>query len=167
MEWDSVKRKVNALFKKYKYAFLILLVGLVLMAIPSGRKEKEEVYTETKVETVPSVEERIESILSKIDGAGDVEVLLSQAKGERILYQTDMDESVSENGTTNRVSTVLVTDTQRNENGLIVQVEPPVYLGAIVVSKGADNPSVKLAIVEAVSKITGLGANQITVLKMK
>jgi stage III sporulation protein AG len=40
-------------------------------------------------------------------------------------------------------------------------------MGAIVLCQGADVPSVRLAIVDAVSKVTGLVANQISVLKMK
>lgn len=35
-----------------------------------------------------------------------------------------------------------------------------------MVCQGADNAAVRLAIVEAVSKVTGLGANRISVLKM-
>jgi hypothetical protein len=40
-------------------------------------------------------------------------------------------------------------------------------MGAIVVCQGADSPSVKLAITQAVAKITGLGTDEICVLKMK
>jgi stage III sporulation protein AG len=63
--------------------------------------------------------------------------------------------------------TVIITDSSRNESGLIRQVNPPVYLGAIVLCQGGDRPSVRLAIVDAVSKVTGLGADRISVLKMK
>ena len=53
------------------------------------------------------------------------------------------------------------------ESGLVQRVDPPKYLGAVIVCQGADKAAVKLAIVEAVSKATGLGADQISVLKMK
>ena len=53
------------------------------------------------------------------------------------------------------------------ESGLIRQINPPAYLGAIVVCQGADNNTVRLAIVEAVSRATGLGADKISVLKMR
>jgi stage III sporulation protein AG len=36
-----------------------------------------------------------------------------------------------------------------------------------VVCQGADDPVVKLLIVDAVSKVTGLGADKISVMKMK
>ena len=60
-----------------------------------------------------------------------------------------------------------VTDGQRNETGLVRQVNPPSYLGAVVVCQGGDDPRVQLDIVNAVSRITGLGADRISVLKMK
>ena len=40
-------------------------------------------------------------------------------------------------------------------------------MGAIVVCQGGDNATVRLAIIEAVSNVTGLGADKISVLKMK
>jgi stage III sporulation protein AG len=40
-------------------------------------------------------------------------------------------------------------------------------MGAIVVCQGGDQPTVRLAILDAVSKVTGLGADKISILKMK
>ena len=62
---------------------------------------------------------------------------------------------------------MIITDSDRKEEGLITQVDPPVYQGAIIVCQGADRGAVRLAIVEAVSRVTGLGADRISVLKMK
>ena len=61
----------------------------------------------------------------------------------------------------------MVTGSDRSEKGLVRQINPPEYLGAVVLCQGADNAAVKLAIVEAVSKATGLSTDRITVLKMK
>ena len=62
---------------------------------------------------------------------------------------------------------MILSSSDREEEGLVRQVNPPVYLGALIVCQGGDNPTVKLSIVEAVMDITGLSSNQITVLKMK
>ena len=43
----------------------------------------------------------------------------------------------------------------------------PVYQGAVVVCEGAERAAVRLAIVEAVSSLTGLGSDKISVIKMK
>ena len=55
----------------------------------------------------------------------------------------------------------------RKQTGLVQQVNPPTYLGAVIVCQGADSASVRLAIVEAVGSVTGLSTDKITVLKMK
>ena len=72
-----------------------------------------------------------------------------------------------DNSSTIRRDVVLVTGADKTQTGLVRQVNPPQYLGGIVVCEGADNAGVRLAIVEAVKSVTGLGADNITVLKMK
>ena len=93
--------------------------------------------------------------------------MLTVSTGEQTLYQTNNDYSTDANGSQEKTDTVTVTDSQRNETGLIRQVNPPIYLGAVIVCEGADNPAVRLSITEAVSRITGLGTDKISVLKMK
>lgn len=170
MDIRNIFEKLILLLKKYRYAALVLVIGLILMAIPSTgnhNNEKETPNSHDTLSTEPSLEEKLSAILSHVDGAGDVQVILTVAAGEEVIYQTDDDFSANGESNTTKVDTVTVTDANRNQNGLIRQVNPPVYQGAIIVCEGADDPSVQLAMVNAVSKITGLGANRISVLKMK
>lgn len=168
MDWISVSSKWMDYIKKYRYVALVLLAGLVLMALPEGENAQENTM-QAKEETVcqENLEDALSQILSQIEGAGKVKVLLTEATGEEILYQTDQDISQSEQGRDDRRETVLVTDTQRSQEGLIRQVNPPQYQGAIVLCQGAGSPAVKLSIAEAVSDATGLTFDRITVLKMK
>ncbi len=168
MEMKTIKETIIQGIKKYKYAAIVLAAGLAFMLIPS-RDRTAPVQTEqvTIEQETPDMQTQLEQILSQIKGAGEVKVLLTQSKGERVIYQTDNNSSASDSSTTESLDTVIISDNNKNETGLVVQIEPPVYLGAIIVSQGADEPAVKLALVEAVCKATGLGANEITVLKMK
>jgi stage III sporulation protein AG len=93
--------------------------------------------------------------------------MLSISQSEKTIYQTDSTYSQSDDHADSRTQTILISDNQRNETGLVHQKHSPVYQGAIVLAEGADLASVKLAIVDAVSDITGLGADKISVLKMK
>ena len=93
--------------------------------------------------------------------------MLTEALGEEIIYQTNDDISNGDTSSSSRGDTVTITDSERNENGLVRQQNPPKYMGAIVVCQGGDNATVRLAIIEAVSNVTGLGADKISVLKMK
>ena len=148
------QRKWRSWLKQYRYVLLIVLVGVALLCLPSGTEEKP---VSRQIPETVDVEEKLAKILSRIDGAGDVEVMLAEAVGEEIIYQTD-------NG---GADTVIVADESRRQQGLIRTRESPVYQGAIVVCRGADSAAVRLAIVEAVANVTGLGSDRITVLKMK
>jgi stage III sporulation protein AG len=128
------------------------------MLLPGESTPKQEQPRQIQ-ETEADFATELAEILSKIKGAGKVEVMLTTAQGQETCYQTD---SRGEDQ-----STVTITDSARNETGLIRQVNPPTYLGAIIVCQGGDDPGVRLAIVESVAKVTGLGADRISVMKMK
>ena len=85
--------------------------------------------------------------------------MLTVEEGETTVYQYDE--------TASGKTTVIITDEERAESGLVQQVIPQKYRGAIVVCQGADSASVRLSVIEAVAKVTGLGTDRISVLKMK
>lgn len=168
MEIKQLSGKLGNILWKYRYAALILIIGMIILLIP-GKKISSEIQTEEIDYSSKDIihENSLEEVLQTIQGAGNVKIFLSIASGEEILFQNNTDLSGSGENRREQVETVLVTDSQRTQNGLIRQINPPKYLGAIVVCEGADNPAVKLAITQAVSKVTGLGTDHICVLKMK
>jgi stage III sporulation protein AG len=159
--------KISVYLKKYKFAVLILIIGLALMLFPKSTNEKEAEWNSVTPGSKVAFEDKLSSILSCVEGAGEVQVILTELSGEETLYQTDDDQSTNGDSVTNRTDTVTVTDSERNATGLVRQVVPPVYKGAIILCQGADNPSVRYDIINAVSKLIGIGANCISVLKMK
>ena len=164
MDWVTLRSRGKELVRKYRYVLLVVLAGLFLMALPDGKNAKatpEPAAAET--ESRQDLQTELEEILSQIQGAGRVRVLLTQREGERTVYQTDEDSTSS--GI--RSDTVLLNGSDRSQTGLVQQVNPPTYLGAVIVCQGADSASVRLAIVEAVGSVTGLSTDKITVLKMK
>lgn len=160
MDW----MKIRSCGKKYRWPALILLIGLALLLVP-GKDAGEQmvpVINQTQ-DNILSLEEALSDILSTVQGAGKVRVMLSLASGEETLYQSDTNISEGGNG---KHDTVIVSDAQRNQLGLIKQVNPPVYKGAIIVCQGADSPAVRLNLMEAVCKVTGLTSDKISILKM-
>ena len=160
MDRVVLREKLTDWIGKYKFFILILLVGVVLMLIPGQTKKESTVQTSESTATQPSISQQLEDILAKIDGAGKVQVMLTYQSGEQVIYQTDKPSA-------DREDTVIITNENRGQSGLVAQVISPTYRGAIVLCQGAERASVCLAITEAVSKVTGLGASQISVLKMK
>lgn len=162
MDWVSTRKRLGSLFKEYRYVALVIVLGVFLMLLPTGKKEETSVPEPTQAEPV-GLQTELENILSMVSGAGKVRVLLTQSAGERIIYQQDQEDSAQ----SARTDTVILSDSGRAQTGLVSQVLPPKYLGAVILCQGAESPSVRLAILEAVANATGLSSDKISVLKMK
>ena len=160
MDASLPKQRINALFGKYKYPILVLLVGLAILALPKG--EPPEQVTLPAETVAVDLERRLEELLSQIAGAGQVRVLLTEDTGRETVYQTDTQTDAD----FLREDTVIVEDSARTEMGLVRRTLEPSYRGAVILCQGADAPGVKLAIVEAVRCVTGLGADRISVQKL-
>ena len=145
--------RLKGLWGKYRYVLLVALAGVALMLLPSGGAEE---IPPSPVVPEATLEQRLEEILSRVAGAGKVSLLLTEAQGGEIFYQTE--------GEGEKI--VLVTGSDRSESGLVRTTMPPRYQGAVVVCQGADSPTVRLAVTQAVAGVTGLGTDRITVLKM-
>ena len=156
-------------FEKYKYVLVVILAGVLLMLLP---EKNESILKEDQTQDLPQtmttdIASELEAILSHVSGAGEVKVMVSTAYGEETIFQTDTTSTTRENESDIKIQTILISDSERKEAGLVRQVNPPIYQGVIVIANGGDDPVIKLAIVDAVSKVTGLGADRISVLKMK
>lgn len=178
-DWSQSLRQLGQKLGKFKYPLLIFLLGLVLVAIPT-KKPKQSVpdtvqepaaQTEKADDGLRDTEEKLEQILSRIEGAGRVQVMLEYASGEKTVYQMDNSQEVSTQAdgkqTRTENQTVLASGAQAGDTPVAVQTLKPTYRGALVVSDGAGNAAVRLDLVNAVSSLTGLGADKITVVKMK
>ena len=162
MEFGEVKQRASRFLQKYQFVVLVLAVGILLMLLPQSGENREEISAATEI-PVQNLSASLEDILSRIQGAGKVEVLLTEYRGAETVYQKDSQTSQD----SAREDTVVISGSDRLEQGLIRQINPPVYQGALVVCQGGDSASVRLAVVEAVMSVTGLSSNAITVLKMK
>lgn len=163
---EPIVERVKSVLSKNKYVLLVVLAGFLLMLLPTGKGQKKTETAEPKY-TSADPQEELEAVLSQIQGVGRVTVLLTILEGEQTLYAYDEDDNDANGSTSTRRDAVLVTDAQRNQSGLILQIIPPVYKGAVIVCQGGDDPKVRLAVVEAVGNATGLSADKISVLKMK
>ena len=163
---DNVKQQISKLIQQYKFVAIILLLGMMLMLLPS-KNTQEAPISETNAATIAAPSAELEQILSQIQGVGRVRVLLTEAQGEQIIYVVDRDRSESGDSSSLREQAVVISGNDRTQQGLVSQVLPPTYLGAVIVCQGGDQPGVRLAVVEAVCDATGLSADKISVLKMK
>ena len=110
----------------------------------------------------------MERILSRIEGTGELHLMLTlESDGQRTLAE-NAEESVSGSAeapeSQSRRETVILS-VSGGEEVVVTRRESPVYRGALVVCQGADRAEVKLAVTRAVAALTGLGADRITVVK--
>ena len=166
MDSMNILRKLRELFGKYKFALLILLVGILFISFPEKEPQETKLELHTSYEE-PSSADKLEEVLSQIAGVGRVKVYLTESVSAETIYQSDENRTSSQDSESIRTETIIVTNASREEIGLVRAVRSPVYLGAIIVCQGGDNPSTKLSVVQAVSSATGIRSDRITVLKMK
>lgn len=124
----------------------------------------QEVNTE---DFAAALERRLEEALSQVQGVGEADVILTLKSGPQKILAQDSETSISERGTESSVSSVLISRGSGEEDAIVVQQLSPQYQGALVICSGGDNPEVRLRLVEAVSALTGLGADKISVCKGK
>ena len=157
-------RRVEA----YKYPLLVLLLGAGLLLLPRAGGSQPAAEPETAAaaaaEAEPeNLEAKLEKLLSQMEGAGAVQVVLTLEKSASYTYQTDRETRDGEE----RRETVLVSDGAGGEAPVTQETAYPVYQGAVVACQGADSAQVRLDIVRAVASLTGLSSDRITVIKLK
>ena len=106
----------------------------------------------------------MEEVLSCVDGAGQVRVLLTKHSGVETVYQTDETSTRGEQTESRSLTTVIAGEA---DMPVVRQTVYGRYRGALIVCQGADSPSVRLKLVNAVAGLTGLSTDRITVIKMK
>lgn len=175
--WSVWKEKIVVFLGRYKYVGLVLLAGLLLLLWPNGKQEPSAaeqpspapVGTTEEDFSVAALEEKLAQTLSKVQGAGEVSVILTVQGGSRRVLAQDSKEAREADGSYERQSETVVVSggTGNGEGPVLLQQLYPRFQGAVVVCEGGGNASVRLKLMEAVSALTGLGTDKIAICKGK
>jgi len=166
-------KKCLKLIDTYKYVLLILAVGVLLLMMPFG-EEKAEALSPVSAHSdtgdrfdLPEMERKLSAALSRVEGAGDVTVILTVQNSSRQVLAQD-GKNAQKNGETERTAeTVVISKGGGTQEPVLVEQIYPEFQGALVVCTGGENAAVRLKLVEAVSALTGLGADKISICKGK
>ena len=156
-------KKLSEKAKGNKYIIIAVIFGIILMLLPFGSGGEERTEYEAPEFSLEEQEKKLENMLENIQGAGKVKVMLTLKTSTEQVLATD--EDLGTDGDSKR-DTVVVSKGSGEQGAVTVKYIYPEYLGAAVVAEGADSASVKLAIAEMVSAVTGLEVGQISVMKM-
>ena len=175
------------------FVVLLIVTIIIINTIWNGNKEttKQEnsistkqlastVEQNTNVEQTGTVnlEEKLENILSKIEGVGSVKVCINYSESSEVVAMYNENSKVSnteETDTSGGTRKIQETDTQKDiiykeDNGnkipITQKIVQPKIEGAIITAKGANNMATKTNIISAVEAATGLATHKIQVFEM-
>lgn len=125
-------------------------------------------------------EGKLKEALSQIEGAGEVEVLITLKESETRILEKDIPEDTSETIETdaeggNRTisekrmeETTIYTINEEGQNvPYVSKIIQPVVEGVVVIAQGGDSAIVKQNIIETIQVLFGVDTNKIRVVKMK
>ncbi|MDB2085801.1 stage III sporulation protein AG [Clostridium paraputrificum] len=193
MDFKKLKNEVSKLFKnKYMGNILavLLVIGFILIAItilaPGLLSGKNEVLTEennTKVNTTVSTYEdkqkiELTNILRKIDGVGEVDVMINFEGGEEKVAaydstnQTTKTEETDTNGgkrvsdQQNDTTKVVMSSESGGNSPVILKTYKPKVIGVVITAEGAESSKVRYDIEKAVSSLYGISVEKVNVYPM-
>lgn len=191
-EQGNNKRKIeNLVFLVIILIITVVIINYVWSGDKSSNKKvtnsagkqlatanNNQTLTSNQNSNSDSLEEKLENILSNIEGVGSVKVFINYSESSETVAmynensKTSTTEEIDKSGGTRKVEQ---TDSQKEviyqeQNGTktpIVQktVEPKIE-GAIITAKGAGDINVKTSIIQAVEAATGLATHKIQVFTM-
>jgi stage III sporulation protein AG len=189
MKMQDFMQKIKEKKLKRSDWLILVLAGILILiiALPTDTKEKKQAEeakeniskeNNTMGASKDEIERKLEDILEKIDGAGDVKVMITyQDSGTQVV---EKDKNTSENSLEESDSTGGVRSTKEQQlqestvyeeadagNTPFVSKELlPKVEGILIVASGGDNQKVKQNISEAVLALFQVEAHRIKIVKM-
>lgn len=189
MKMQDFMQKIKEKKLKRSDWLILVLTGILILiiALPTDTKEKKQAEkskeniskeNNTMEASKDEIERKLEDILEKIDGAGDVKVMITyQDSGTQVV---EKDKNTSENSLEESDSTGGVRSTKEQQlqestvyeeadagNTPFVSKELlPKVEGILIVASGGDNQKVKQNISEAVLALFQVEAHRIKIVKM-
>ena len=189
------QKNTNGNSKKKIENLVVFLIILIITVIAINliwndeEKESQEDLLKKELSNVNNIEdnsnaennleEKLENILTKLNGVGKVNVLITYSESNQVIamYNENSKESTTEEeDTSGGKRTIQEVDTSKDiaykeENGNKIPVTEKIIMakieGAVIIAEGAKDASVKTNIVQAVEAVTGLGTHKIQVFEMK
>ncbi len=152
---------------------IVLVVFLIFIGLNSTTSKtntttvKTSAY-QTTMQYCEQLENKLMNVLSSIEGAGNVNVMISVNGSPELVIASNSDEKTSttpSGTTTTSTSTPIIVNSNGESNALVLTENLPTVKGVIVVSSGASNVAIKLNILNAVSTLLDISTDKISIIK--
>lgn len=159
--------------KHIEIVIAVVLAAVVLLIYFSTFKTSskgETTQTTSVSEYAAMIESKLSNIISKIDGVGNVSVMVTLASGPEYVYARNDEEKINKNeGNGNSTTSKITTSSPIivSNDAIIVKEIMPEIGGIVVVAKGAESTKVKLEIIKAIQALVDVPQANIEVLAGK
>lgn len=159
--------ELNKILKKYgntKSLYIIIIIGVVLMLLSTSGEPKND--TKTPVYSTYSDEVRLQEILSKVKGAGNVSVMItySGTSSYDVAYDKKETSSNSQEQVTKSAESTAIS--KGGEPFIRGEVYPEVK-GVIIIAGGAGDVRIKKALTDAACAALSVASYRVCVLEGK
>ena len=178
---EKINKLKSAFQGKKRMELLITIVivaiiaGLFLAGDGSGDKSTQKTESESLTDYVARTEKRLKEVLSTINGAGQVEVMITYETGPEIVPATDTTRQSNSTGSSQEGSNTSENETvkaatiqqQSGTEPIVLTEKQPKVRGVIVVAQGAEDIRVKIELQQAVKTVLDVSLAQIDVFTRK
>lgn len=164
----KLNSNLNEILKKYannKSLYIIIIIGIVFMLM-SGSGQRNKNNEKTLTYNIYSDEERLQSILSRIDGVGEVSVMITYygTTSYDVAFEKRISDSKSEEEQTKSEESSVI---MQNGTPLVKGEVYPKAKGVVIIADGAENVKVKKAITDAAVAALDVASCRVCVLEGK
>ncbi len=164
--------------KKLLMTVLLLLMGITALLLSEITQPEQTVSdmttsvseSEASCEYEKKLEERLVSMISSIDGAGNTKVMVTLESGSEDVYLHNYNygENVEPSGENSmeRKDEYVIIDGSAGEQGIVVRVAEPKVRGVAVVCEGGGSQLVREQIVSTVTALLDISSARVSVAKM-
>lgn len=161
--WSQEKQRANLLLALGAVGILLLgLSELWLQTKPEPDTGPPPTAQQdgTQSDYAQELEQRLQTLLCQVAGAGRVEVMVTLASGEETVYAKDRQYTADGAGQEQHVL--------QNGSGpaLVETVALPAVQGVAVLCEGGESAAVQSRITQIVDVLTGVGTSHITVARL-
>ncbi len=148
--------------KNIEIIIAVVLCVVVLIIFFADFSPKEEETTDAFELYAAALENKLEKVLSKIEGVGKINVAITYDGQIKQVFAVNTQTQNNGTGTTTKTEIVLVDGKPLIEEELL-----PNIVGVLIVMEGANNAVTRMLVVEAITSLLNIDKDQIKILTYK
>ncbi len=157
--FDKIKEN-----KKIQYVLIgiLAIIAIVILIFGNYSTNKSTSQTDIVTQYVQTLENKLSSTLSCVEGAGKVNVVITVESGMETVLANKITTTETANGKETVETPIII-----NGKPVTVKENYPKIVGVLIVSEGANSISVMRKLQQATVSLLNINVDQIEILAMK